>query len=144
MNYEFEQSPFSRAVLTSVFVGFVATIICLIYNIIFRESTGYKPADFINVSSLIFAVNIVFFVIGMIFFAFHKNGKKGDLLFGVLFAVLTLVCIWLASGATMMHDRVLSSEFRTLLIGVIAIIGIGAAFFVPYLFNHKKFTDAVI
>ena len=144
MNYEFEQSPFSRAVLTSVFVGFVATIVCLVYNIIFRESTGYQPADFINVSSLIFAVNIIFFLIGMLFFVFHKNGKKGDLFFGVLFGVLTLLCIWGASSVTMMNNRVLSHEFRTLLIGVIAIMGIGAAFFVPYLFNHKKFTDAVI
>lgn len=144
MDYEFKQSPFSRAVLTSLFVGFIATIVCLAFNVIFRDSTGYRPADFINVSSLIFAINIIFAIIGLLFFVFHFRVKKGDIVFSIVFAALTLFCIWRAGNATMMNNHVLTSEFRTLLIGMIAIMGIGACFFVPYLFNHRKFIDAVV
>ena len=143
MDYEFHQSPFSRAILTSVFIGFFTTVICLIYNIIFRESTGYLPADFINVSSLIFAVNLIFLVAGLLYFFFLRSFKKGDLIFEVLFGALIIFCVWRASYVHMENSRVLSSEFRTLLIGTILIMGVGIEL-VPLLFHNKKFGDAVL
>lgn len=142
MDYEFHQSPFSKAVLTAVFVGFFATVVCLIYNIIFRESTGYQPADYINVSSLIFAINLIFLVIGILYFVFLRSFKKGDVVFEVLFALLTLFCAWRADSAHMINPK-LTSEFRTLLIGTIIIMGIGT-FSIPFLFRNKKFIDAVL
>jgi len=143
MNYEFHQSPLSKAILTSVFVGFFATLVCLIYNIIFRESTGYKPADFINVSSLIFGVNLVFLIAGLLYFFFLRWFRKGDMIFEILFGVLIIFCAWRASYAHMENSRMLSSEFRTLLIGTIIIMGIGIEL-VPLLFHNKKFEDAVL
>jgi hypothetical protein len=142
MNYEFHQSPLSKAVLTSVFVGFFATLLCLIYNIIFRESTGYLPADFINVSSLIFVVNLIYLIVGLIYFFFLRSFKKGDMIFEVLFGLLILFCAWRAAHAHMQNPT-LTSEFRTLLIGVIIIMGIGIEL-VPLLFHNKKFEDAVL
>ncbi|MBO9681115.1 MAG: hypothetical protein J7502_00350 [Flavisolibacter sp.] len=142
MNYESHQSPFSKAVLTSVFVGISVTLLCLIYNMIFRESTGYRPADFINVSSLIFAVNLVFLVIGLIYFFFLRAFKKGDVVFEILFGLLIIFCAWRAAHAHMQNPT-LTSEFRTLLIGVIIIMGIGIEL-VPLLFHNKKFEDAVL
>jgi hypothetical protein len=143
MNYEFQQSPFSKAILTSVFIGFFATLVCLIYNIIFRESTGYLPADFINVSSLIFAVNLIFLVVGLLYFVFFNFIKKGDVFFEILFGLLTIFCVWEAAHAHMENSPVLTSEFRTLLIGTIIIMGIGIEL-VPLLFHNKKFEDAVL
>lgn len=142
MDWEFHQSPLSKAILTSVFVGFFATIVCLIYNIIFRESTGYQPADFINVSSLIFAVNLIFLIAGLLYF-FFRSFKRGDLIFEVLFGVIIIFCAWRASYAHIENSRVLSSEFRTLLIGTIIIMGVGIEL-VPLLFHNKKFEDAVL
>lgn len=144
MNYNYEQSFFSRTILTSVLVGFAATILCLGYNIFYRDSTGYQPSDFINVSSLIFAVNLIFFLIGLLYFFFLRTLKKPDLIFTVLFVLLTVFCMWRASQATMENNTLLSSEFRTLLMGIIAIMGIGASFFVPYLFRHKNLTDHIL
>lgn len=142
MDYEFHQSPFSKAVLTAVFVGFFATIVCLIYNIIFRESTGYQPADYINVSSLIFAINLIFLVIGILYFVFLRSFKKGEVVFEILFALLTIFCAWRAANAHMINPK-LTSEFRTLLIGTIVIMGIGTVL-IPFLFRNKKFIDAVL
>lgn len=142
MNYESHQSPFSKAVLTSVFVGISVTLLCLVYNMIFRESTGYRPADFINVSSLIFAVNLIFLVVGLIYFFFLRAFKKGDVVFEILFGLLIIFCAWRAAHAHMQNPT-LTSEFRTLLIGVIIIMGIGIEL-VPLLFHNKKFEDAVL
>ena len=143
MNYEFHQSPFSKAVLTSVFVGFFTTLVCLIYNIIFRESTRYLPADFINVSSLIFAVNLIFLVVGLLYFAFIRYFKRGDIIFEIVFGLLIIFCAWRADYAHMGNSPVLTSEFRTLLIGTIIIMGIGIEL-VPLLFHNKRFVDAVL
>lgn len=141
MNYNFHQSPLSKAILTSVFIGFFVTLLCLIYNIVFRQSTGYLPADFINVSSLIFAVNLIFLTVGLLYF-FLQSFKKGDLIFEVLFGLLIIFCAWKAAHAYMINAT-LTSEFRTLLIGVIIIMGIGIEL-VPLLFHNKKFEDAVL
>lgn len=143
MNYEFHQSPLSKAILTSVFVGFIATIVCLIYNIIIRESTGYRPADFINVSSLIFVINTVFLIIGLLYFFFIRSFKKGDIVFEVLFGLLVVFSAWKAAHATMLNNPTLTSEFRTLLVGIIIIMGIGIEL-IPYLSHNKKFVDAVL
>jgi hypothetical protein len=143
MDYEFHQSPFSKAVLTSVFVGFFTTLVCLIYNVAFRESTGYLPADFINVSSLIFVVNLIFLVVGLLYFFFLRSFKKGDVVFEILFGLLIIFCAWRATYAHMENNATLTSEFRILLVGVIIIMGIGIEL-VPLLFHNKKFEDAVL
>ncbi|MGZ3882024.1 MAG: hypothetical protein ACXVBF_11825 [Flavisolibacter sp.] len=142
MNWEYHQSTLSKAILTSVFIGFMATIVCLIYNIIFRESTGYRPADFINVSSLIFAINLIFFGAGLVYFFLLRAFKKGDMFFEILFGLVILYCAWLAAHAHMI-DPHQTSEFRTLLIGVIVIMGLGIEM-VPLFFHNRKFVDAVL
>lgn len=144
MNADFEQPLFSKATLTGVFVGFCTTIICLIFNIIYRESTGFADQDIFNVSSLIFAVNLLFFIIGMLYFVFLSYFKKGDLIFTVVFALLTLFLIWKAETSHRFTDAQLNSEFRGLLLGLLIIIGIAAAFVIPYLFRNKDFHKNVI
>ena len=142
-NETISQTTFTKALLTSVFVGFFITIICLIYDIIFRESTGYHPADYINVSSLIFGINLIFLVIGAVYFLFVRY-RKGDILFSILLGVITIICVWRADYANMGNSHVLSTEFRTLLIGTIVILGIGATLVVPVLFHNKRFLDYFI
>jgi hypothetical protein len=142
MDWEYHQSSLSRPILTSVFIGFFATIICLVYNMIFRESTGYKPADYINVSSLIFAVNLIFFGAGLVYFFLLRAFKRGDMIFEILFGLVILFCAWRATHAHLTNATD-TSEFRTLLIGVIIIMGIGIEL-VPLFFHNKRFEEAVL
>ncbi len=145
MNYDyFPQSTFSRALLTSVFAGIIATLVCLFYDVLFRESTHFNLNPLINVSTLIFAVNLIFLVIGVLYYAFKKMFHKGDLIFSIVFIVLTIFCAWRAEVAQRSGDKVLNSEFHTLLLGVILIMGISAAFIIPFLFNNRKFKEFVI
>jgi hypothetical protein len=145
MNYDyFPQSIFSRTLLTSVFAGIIATLACLFYDVLFRESTHFNLNPLINVSTLIFAVNLIFLVIGVLYYAFKKMFKKGDLVFMVVFVLLTLFCAWKAEVAQRSADKVLNAEFHTLLLGVVLIMGISAAFLIPFLFNNRKFRDFVV
>jgi len=109
---------------------------------IFRESTGYKPADYINVSSLIFAVNLIFFGAGLVYFFLLRAFKRGDMIFEILFGLVILFCAWRATHAHLTNATD-TSEFRTLLIGVIIIMGIGIEL-VPLFFHNKRFEEAVL
>jgi len=145
MNYDyFPQSTFSRTLLTSVFAGIIATLVCLFYDVLFRESTHFNLNPLINVSTLIFAVNLIFLVIGVLYYAFKKMFHKGDLIFSIVFIVLTIFCAWRSELAQRSADKVLNSEFHTLLLGVILIMGISAALMIPFLFNNKKFKEFVV
>jgi hypothetical protein len=144
MDYEFHQSPLSKAVLTGLFAGFTATVVCLIYNLVFRESTSFSLSDIINVSSLIFAVNLLFLVIGIIYYGFITSLRKGGLIFMVVFVLLTIFFSWKAGTVHRSADQLLNTEFRQLLSGIIIITGASAAFLIPFLFHNKKFEEHVL
>lgn len=137
------QTPFSKAILTSVFVGFVTTIICLIYNIVYRGETGFPQNDIINVSTLIFAVNLLFIVIGFIYYPFMNSSKKSELIFVVAFILLIAIGAWRAESVVRSTDHEQTLQFRGLLLGIIIITGIGILS-IPFLFHNKKFRETIL
>lgn len=142
MKEETFQTPFSKAMLTSVFVGFVTCIVCLIYNIIYRDETGFPLNDIINVSTLIFAVNLLFVVIGFIYFSF-MNSKKSEFIFVAVFLLLTILGIIKAGSVVRSSDHEITEQFRGLLLGIIIITGVGILS-IPFLFHNKKFREAIL
>ena len=140
MNNQSNQVPFEKAFLTALFTGIIATIFCLGYNIWFRMSTYYGPSDFINVSSIIFIVNILLMIAGVVYFALKSWSRRGDLIYSLLFVVFFAFCIWRTMGMHRFTDLKLNKEFITLLNGTILIVGV-ATLCIPYIYNHKKILD---
>ena len=135
------QPPF---LLIGLFVGIIDTVLLLIYNVIYRDSTGFSPADFINVSSLIFVENLVFVIIGAIYFLFVRSFRKGEIIYMILFLLLTIFLVWKTELVSRTADHLENVQFRGLLLGVVIVTGISAAFLVPYLYHSKKFEEYVI
>jgi hypothetical protein len=144
MDQDYQTTPFSRALLTAVFVGFVTTVICLIFNIVYRNSTGFTPAEIINVTSIIFGINLVFALIGMLYSVFLKFARKGEFFFIALFVLITAFCIWKAEGVFRSDNYQVTLQFRGLLTGIILISGIGAAILIPFLFHDRRFSEHVL
>lgn len=140
MSTPFNQIPFDKIFLTALFAGILATMVCLGYNIWFRESTYFGPSDFINVSSIIFIVNILLMMAGVVYFALKSWSKKGDLIYTLFFLLVIAFCIWKTMGMHRFADLKLNKEFVRLLGGTILIIG-AAALCIPYIYNHKKIVD---
>jgi hypothetical protein len=134
----------SKAILTGLFTGIIATIICMIYNIAYRQHTSFELSDLINVSSLIFVVNLIFILIGVIYYGFLRISRKGDLAFIVVFVLLTALLAWGASGVHRSDNPVLNTEFHHLLLAIVVIIGIFASFGIPFLYHNKKFQSNVL
>lgn len=118
-------TTFTRALLTGVFIGFFDTLLCLIYNIVYRDATGYIPSAIINVSSIIFAVNLLFMIIGMIYFMFTRAFGRRDVVFDLFFTLTTLFLIWRTEAGHRFTDQLVNSEFKGLMLGIILIIAVG-------------------
>ena len=136
-------TPFSKAALTGVFAGFAATLLCIAYNTFFRASTAFSPSYFINVSSLIFVTNLLFFLIGIVYYAFLQI-RKGEFLYVVFFALLTVVFAFMANHIHRSDVPMLNTEFHHLLVPMVIIMGVIATFGIPFLFHSKKFDEHVV
>src|SRR5579872_1119083 len=111
-------SIFFKAMMTGLFIGIIDTVICLSYNIAYRDTTGYLPSEFINVSSLIFAINILLLVIGLVYFAFVRMFGKKDIVFVLVFLLLTAFLIWKVQTGHRFEDDKLNAGWHGLLGGI--------------------------
>jgi hypothetical protein len=138
MNYDYEHTEFSKAVLSGLFAGIIATFTNLIFNFAFRGITQFNPSSIINVSSIIIISVLLVTVAGVIFYLFHHYLKNGNILFRAFFIVLTAIAVYYAMQVQRSNDATVSKQFQELLAGVIIILGGFIIFYVPYLFNHEK------
>ena len=144
MENEFKKTIFYRALMTSVFVGIFGTLLTMVYDLVFVEYLKFPLSAIINVASLIFAVNIAFLVIGFLYYGFITSFPKGNMLYIAIFVLLTIFFTWKAEGVHRTDDYAVNLQFRHLLSGIIIIMGILAAFAVPYLYHNKRFEENVL
>lgn len=144
MEQYFKKSLFERVMMTGVFVGIFITLATLFYDLLFVESTGFPLSEIINIASLIFAVNLLFLVIGPVYYGFLKLTRFGDVLFIVVFILLTIFLLLMVRGIDRTDNVKLNIEFRRLLSGIIIIAGAGASILLPFLFHNKKFEKNVL
>lgn len=129
--------------MTGLFIGIIDTVVSLGFNIGYRSFfSGYVPSDLINVSSLIFGVNLLLLVIGMIYYLFTKVFGKWDIVFSIVFLLITLYLIWQISLGHRFSDPAENREFKGLLMGIVLIIGLSVST-LPNLF-HSKFLDKYV
>lgn len=137
MNYDTEQTEFTKSLLAGVFAGITATVLSLVFNIFFRGYTGFYLSEFINVTTVIFAVLLLCSLAGFIFYFFHHFLKKGTALFQLTSFIITILLILGGLQVQRAADAVTSQEFRELLTGIIVITGICICGGIPFLYKHN-------
>ncbi|MBX3255250.1 MAG: hypothetical protein KF862_14010 [Chitinophagaceae bacterium] len=144
MEDENMQTPFTRAFMTALFVGIITSVICLIYNSIYRDETGLEPTDIINVGSIIFGVHIIFLMLGILFYLMRLLKGAGEIIYIAALALLTAFLAWKAEGVVRSSNAEVTVAFRGLLLGIVLIIGVGASLAVPFLFHNKSFERNIL
>jgi hypothetical protein len=136
-------SPLSKAVLTSLFAGIAATLLCIVYDIAFRNNTDFVMSEIINVSSLIFLINLAFLVIGFIYHLFLRMAK-GEMIYIGFILLIFVVFSFMANNVHRSDVPLLNTEFHQLLVPIVVIMGLVASLGIPLLFHNKKFEEHVL
>jgi hypothetical protein len=143
MENQDQQTSFSKAILTGVFLGIASTLVCLVFAVIYRSITGFYLFSIINFPAIIFGCNVLLATCGTVYFFFRKFPKRGDVLFIAVFILFALFCIWKIQYGQRSADPVLSAQFRPLMSGIVIIL-CTASIMIPVLFGNKKFLDIFI
>ena len=135
---------FERVMMTGVFVGIIITVLALFFDAIYVQSTGFPFAVYINVTSLIFAVNILFLVFGPMYYGLMKMGRFGEVIYIALIVTATIFLLVKMKDINRTNNEHLNAEFRTLLSGIAILISVGACVLIPVLFHNRKFEKGVL
>jgi hypothetical protein len=141
MDYNYKQTNLSKAIFGGLFAGLIACGISELYNIIFRYTTNYQPADLMNVETLIFAPVFFCVIAGIIYFILTKFSKKGRLIYTILFILITISVSFSALNMHLTESVLLIHQFRELFISIVIIIGVTATFILPYVTKHDALID---
>jgi len=144
MEKDFGKTMFYRAFMTCVFAGLLGTVLCMIYDLAFVEWMHFPFSSIINVSTLIFAINIIFLVIGALYYWSVKYIRRGETIYTVTLLVLTAVLIWRLQGVERSSNAVINGQFRWLSSGIVIILGLLASVAVPAMYHNKKFDEYVL
>jgi hypothetical protein len=137
------ENTFITTMLTGLFIGIIDTLICLAYNIGYRNFTGYTPSALINVSSLIFAVNLLLLLTGMIYFLFRRVFGSRDYVYVTLAILFTGFLAWQTEIGHRFADPTLNAESKGLLLGIVLILGC-SAILLPFFYRSKFFEKHVL
>ena len=136
------ENVFTNAMLTGLFIGIIDTLICLAYNIGYRNFTGYAPSALVNVSSLIFAVNLLLLFTGMIYFVFTRIFGSRDYVYVVLSILFTAFLVWQTEIGHRFADATVNAQSKGLLLGIVLILG-ASAICLPFFYRSKFFAKHV-
>ncbi|MEP6724811.1 MAG: hypothetical protein ABJC98_03295 [Bacteroidota bacterium] len=144
MEKDFEKTMFYRSFMTCVFAGLIGTVLCMFYDLAFVQIMNFPLSSIINVSTLIFAVNVTFLVVGALYYCSVKFARLGEIIYIALFILITAFMLLKIQGFQRTGDAVINTQFRWLSSGIIIILGSLAAIAVPFLYRSRKFDEYVL
>jgi hypothetical protein len=144
MKKDFEKSMFYRSFMTCVFAGLIGTVLCMIFDLVFVQVMRFPFSSIINVSTLIFTINIVFLVIGALYYWSVKFSIGGETVYIILFVLLTAFMLMKIQRYDRSTNVVINTQFRWLSSVITLILGGLAAIAVPLLYHSRKFDEYVL
>ena len=137
-------TPFSSAILTGLFLGISATLICFAYTVGYEMISRTNYTFLASVSFLIFACTLGVFCSSFFFYYLKKLLPAGELVFIIVFILLTVFALWrvdLIQHATL---HWLTGQTKGLLTGIILIVGFCAFAGIPLLYHSRGFQKTFI
>ncbi|ANH81305.1 hypothetical protein A8C56_10205 [Niabella ginsenosidivorans] len=134
----YTSSKIYTPMMAGLFAGYIATLLNLFYDVLFRDYTQFPLHELVNVSTIIFATLFLLTIAGITYALFERLSSKGGILYTICSALFTALCV---AGALHVHrtnNNILNNGFHHLLLGIVLITGIAATFAIPYLVKHKN------
>lgn len=138
MNYDYKQSDLSRSVLGGLFSGLVATVSNIAFILIFRAITRYFDFGALDILTIVFGSILLSILCGIMFYFFVHYMQKGIPFYRAMVVIVTAVIVYFGILFRGTIEENVAEEFKILVVGTQVIIGILAAFLIPYLFRHDS------
>lgn len=138
MNYDYQQTDLSRGVLSGLFAGITSAVLNLFFMIIYRYATDFSAFNGIDITVIVFGSILLSVTCGIVFYLFVHYLNKGITFYRIIVLLITLSIIYLGIILRISAIGPVPFEFRVLVVGTQTIIGLLAAFLIPYLYAHDK------
>jgi len=135
--YPYRQTDLSRAVLSGLFAGIIATFSNLIFIFAFRRIKEFYVFNVMDVGTTIFGSVLLMIVCGILFYFFVHYLNHGVNLYRIVVFCVTAAIVY-AALAVRPSEVTLPGDFRAMFIGTQVILGGLAAFLIPYVFRHDS------
>jgi hypothetical protein len=132
-------TPFSRAILTGLFLGIASTLICFAYTVGYDMFGNSSYTFLASVSFLIFACTLSVFCASFFFFYLKKLFLRGELIYIIVFILLTAFALWRVDFIRHAALDWLNDQTKGLLTGIILIVGVAAIVGIPVLYHNSSF-----
>lgn len=138
MNYDYKQDDLSRGLLSGLFAGIVATFTNIAFVGIYRAITSFDEFNVLDITVIVFGSMLLSVVCGILFYFLVHTMKKSFAFYRIIILMVTVIIVYLGLTVRAEMFGTVPVEFRVLVIGTQIIIGMYAAFLIPYLFSHDK------
>src|ERR1700754_3355990 len=112
----------SRSLLGGVFSGMVATVICLVYSVFYERATNFVAVS-VNVSTIIFAVLILFVFSASVYHLLCVQLKLPTVVYILLYAAITFYCMLQTADIQSTDNPLSAKDLKGLLFGIELICG---------------------
>ena len=124
MEPNFSSPNVYKPLMAGLFVGILATVFNIFYDVMYRESTGFELSTIINVSTLIFGTLLFMIIAGSIYAILQRITKQATIVYLVLFVVLIILGLRFALHVYRSDNPVENSEFHQLFSAIMIITGL--------------------
>jgi uncharacterized membrane protein len=132
-------SPLAKGLLGGLFVGIAATVLNLLFDLVYRKMTGYEFAQYVNINSIIFFTIPTLIAAGIAYSVLVEYVKKGAMIYVIGCIVITVIFAFVPLGPSMLPtNQPMPTSARGLTLGIEIITGVLAAFALPYFAEHEK------
>jgi len=135
----YKYNTLSRGILGGLFAGIITTGVNLLFDYIYRSTTGYLVAEYVNINSITFFTIPTLVAAGIVYAIIKDYVKKGAWVYTMLALVITTIVAFIPLGPNMLpNGNLMPASARGLTMGIEIITGVMGAFLLPYFAEHQK------
>ena len=137
MEDKFNTPHIYKPIMAGLFAGIVATMLNIVFDVVYRSNVNFPRHELINVSTIIFGTLLLLSVAGCIYALIDRYSKHVVPVYMLLSVLWTIGSMYLTMQVQRSDNALISSEFRSLLSGIVIITGIASTFLIPYLAKNE-------
>ncbi len=138
MKNKVKKLSLSSSLLAGLLSGIISALLIVIFIYLYRKATGYDQINAIDPMLVFIGLPVIMIIAGSIYYLLVRNVVKGELIFIMLFSLITIVGILVVTNLKSSGNETLLTIPNGLLFGLFILTGLSICVFLPYLAHHPR------